>query len=71
MGGDMNQKETGKRIRSARTQRGLTQKQLAGATGIHERTLRNYENGTTQPHGVFLRVLQEALDLNPSTKEVE
>ena len=62
--------EIGRRIRAARKRFGLTQRQLAAATGIHERTLRSYEAGATEPHGVFLRALQEALDLNPSTKEV-
>jgi len=66
----MDQKEMGKRIRSARIQCGLTQKQLAGATGIHERTLRNYETGATRPSGVFARALQEALGMNLQTEVI-
>jgi len=66
----MTKQGAGEQIRAARERQGLTQKQLAGATGIHERTIRSYEAGTTEPHGVFLRALQEALELNQSTKGV-
>jgi len=66
----MNQKEAGKEIRAARERRGLTQKQLAGATGIHERTLRNYETGATRPSGVFARALEEALGVNLSSEVI-
>ena len=66
----MNQKEAGKEIRAAREMQGLTQKQLAGATGIHERTLRNYETGATNPSGVFARALEEALGVNLSSEVI-
>jgi len=66
----MNQKEAGKKIRAARERRGLTQKQLADATGIHERTLRNYETGSTRPSGVFARALEEALGVNLSSEVI-
>ena len=37
------------KIRNARTVRGLSQKDLAAATGITERTIQNYETGASLP----------------------
>lgn len=39
----------GKRIRELRTQRGLTQPQLAAQLGMSLRTVKNYELGTSLP----------------------
>lgn len=39
----------GEKIRNARTAKGMSQKDLAKATGISERTIQNYEMGVRMP----------------------
>ena len=39
----------GEKIRNARTAKGMSQKELAKATGISERTIQNYEMGARMP----------------------
>jgi DNA-binding XRE family transcriptional regulator len=56
--------EIGSIIRSSRTRRGWTQSQLAEASNVSVRTIREMEAGrTSRPHPHTLRLLRRALDL--------
>jgi transcriptional regulator with XRE-family HTH domain len=54
-------------VRAARVAAGLTQEQLAHATGVVLRTVAGWESGETeQPEGQNLRALAKALDKDPA-----
>ncbi|RHU91684.1 XRE family transcriptional regulator [Clostridium sp. OM07-10AC] len=55
---------TGKKIKLIRTFRGLTQKKLGEACGIHEVAIRKYESGKNIPKPEQLRKIAEALNVN-------
>ena len=55
---------TGKKIKLIRTFRGLTQKELGEACGIHEVAIRKYELGKNIPKPEQLRKIAEALNVN-------
>ena len=55
---------TGKKIKLIRTFRGLTQKELGEACGIHEVAIRKYELGKNIPKLEQLRKIAEALNVN-------
>ena len=55
---------TGKKIKLIRTFRGLTQKELGEACGIHEVAIRKYELGKNLPKTEQLRKIAEALNVN-------
>ena len=54
---------TGKKIKLIRTFRGLTQKELGEACGIHEVAIRKYELGKNIPKPEQLRKIAEALNV--------
>ena len=58
----------GEKVRAARKERGLSQKELAQMTGIAVRTIINYESGSRMPKSKdsYYR-LAEALDIDPSS----
>ena len=55
---------TGKKIKLIRTFRGLTQKELGEACGIHEVAIRKYELGKNLPKPEQLRKIADALGVN-------
>ena len=55
---------TGKKIKLIRTFRGLTQKELGEACGIHEVAIRKYELGKNLPKPEQLRKIADALVVN-------
>ena len=55
---------TGKKIKLIRTFRGLTQKELGEACGIHEVAIRKYELVKKLPKPEQLRKIAEALNVN-------
>lgn len=55
---------TGKKIKLIRTFRGLTQKELGEACGIHEVAIRKYELGKNIPKPEQLRKIAQALNVN-------
>ena len=55
---------TGKKIKLIRTFRGLTQKELGEACGIHEVAIRKYELGKNVPKPEQLRKIADALGVN-------
>lgn len=57
----MNFKENLKRIR---TERNLTQEQLANLIGVSKFTIRNYEQGQREPSLELLESLVKALECN-------
>jgi len=52
------------RIKQARTQKGLTQGDLARKTGIHQKAIFKYENGQVLPNADNLKKLVEALEVS-------
>ncbi len=56
---------TGKKIKLIRTFRGLTQKELGEACGIHEVAIRKYELGKNIPKPEQLRCLR---NVHPATR---
>ena len=52
----------GKRIKARRKEKGLTQKQLALASGFYEGQIQNYELGMNIPRPVTLKKIANALD---------
>lgn len=55
----------GTRIKEIRKQKGLTQQQLAEATGLNLRTIQRVESGQTIPRGHTLQALARALECTP------
>jgi transcriptional regulator with XRE-family HTH domain len=56
--------EFGVRLRAARDRRGMTQAQLAEATGAYPSQISNYENGEKVPEGETMVSLADALDVS-------
>jgi transcriptional regulator with XRE-family HTH domain len=56
---------TGERIRKARIDKGLTQKQLGELCGIAEPNIRKYELGTQNPKIGTVRRIADALAIDP------
>lgn len=54
----------GERIRYCREKRGMTQQQLAEASGIHPVSIRKYETDRMEPQSKQLRRLAEALNIS-------
>lgn len=54
----------GEKIRFARKEKGLTQKDLARLSGVAEISIRNYENGKRQPRAEQLAMVAAALQIN-------
>ena len=63
--------DTGKKIKLIRTFRGLTQKELGEACGIHEVAIRKYELGKNLPKPEQLRKIAEALNALYNKEVVE
>lgn len=59
---------TGKKIKLIRTFRGLTQKELGEACGIHEAAIRKYELGKNIPKPEQLRKIAEVLNVNVNSQ---
>lgn len=59
------QETLGKYLRKLRTQRGLTQRQVADATGIEQNRLSQWENDQYTPRGRTLRPLETFFGLAP------
>ena len=57
----------GKRIRDARKECGLTQKELADQTGLAAKTIQNIENGRKNPSYDTLARLMGRLGISPDT----
>lgn len=57
---------TGEKIRSARKERGLTQREFAEKIGIAEPTLRKYESDRLNPKIETLLKISDAADCDPS-----
>lgn len=55
------------RLRDMRVQAGITQKGLASAVGINERSIQNYELGTRKPNN--MEVVQKIADALHTTTE--
>lgn len=60
----------GQRIRELRKRRGMTQKELAEASGIGESALRSYELGARYPKDTYLGSIARALNVRPEAFEV-
>lgn len=56
----------GERIKAARKNAGMTQKQLGELAGIAEPTIRRYELGKLNPKFETLAKIAEALKVNPA-----
>lgn len=56
----------GNRVRLARTRRGLTQRQLADMTGVHQPTIAAVESGKRSPSTAVRTALERALRQRPS-----
>lgn len=54
----------GKRLREARQAKGLSQRHLGAALGLHQSTLAGYEAGVRQPDNAILVRLAEVLDVS-------
>ncbi len=52
---------SGERLKEMREKKGLSQKELAGITGLSVRTIYRYEAGDTQPDQGKMRLLFDAL----------
>lgn len=56
----------GERIRKIRTEKGMTQKQVAEACGMADSAVRKYESGAQKPKLDTIIRLAKALDVSPS-----
>ena len=68
--GEVDRQLMGQRIRELRKRRGMTQKELAEASGIGESALRSFELGARYPKDVYLRSIARALHVRPEAFEV-
>lgn len=57
----------GRSIRTLRSKRNLTQKELAELSGVSESSLRSYELGTRYPKAECIVAIAEALGVPPET----
>ena len=55
----------GEKIRKFRTEKGLSQKELAKMTGLSEPAIRNYELGNRTPSDKQIGAIAGALDISP------
>lgn len=55
----------GEKIRKFRTEKGLSQKELAKMAGLSEPAIRNYELGNRTPSDKQIDAIAGALDINP------
>lgn len=62
---DMQQDGFAKRLQQVRLERNYTQQQLANITHISVQTIRNYEQGVSEPISLYLLELAKALDVTP------
>ena len=58
--------DLGLKIKNARKNKGLTQKQLAQILGVSVITIQNYENSRRNPSVDVLKKISEILDVNTS-----
>lgn len=68
--GEVDRQLMGQRIRELRKRRGMTQRELAEASGIGESALRSFELGARYPKEVYLRSIARALRVRPEAFEV-
>lgn len=68
--GEVDRRLMGQRIRELRKRRGMTQKELAEASGIGESALRSFELGARYPKDVYLSSIARALRVRPEAFEV-
>lgn len=59
-------KRTGKKIREARIQKGITQKKLANLCGMYDSQIRKYESGKVEPKIETLQKIADALEVSLS-----
>ncbi|MGI8866246.1 MAG: helix-turn-helix domain-containing protein [Rubrobacteraceae bacterium] len=57
----------GDKLKDLRTQRALTQQELADKAGIGKNTVNRIERNDTEPHMSTLRKIAKALDVAPAT----
>ncbi len=57
----------GDKLKDLRTQRALTQQELADKAGVGKNTVNRIERNDTEPHMSTLRKLAEALGVDPAT----
>ena len=62
--------DLGDKIKSARTQKGITQKELAEKTGLTERTIQRIENHEVEPSVYSLNKISEILSFNFKTEKM-
>lgn len=58
--------ETGKLIKELRTQKGMTQEELAEKTEVSVRTIQRIENGAVDPRAYTLQMIAKALEVEYS-----
>lgn len=58
--------EIGRRLKSLRTRKLLTQEELATKAGLRWQTISDIENGRSSPRFKTLRALAQALEVDPS-----
>lgn len=56
--------DLGDKIKSARSAKGMTQKELAGLTGLSERTIQRIENHEVEPSGYSLNKISDVLEFD-------
>ena len=62
--------DLGDKIKSARTQKGITQKELAEKTGLTVRTIQRIENHEVEPSVYSLNKISEILSFNFKTEKM-
>ena len=58
--------DLGDKIKSARSAKGMTQKELADSTGLSERTIQRIENNEVKPSLYSVKAISDALELASS-----
>ena len=56
--------DVGEKIKSARSAKGMTQKELADSTGLSERTIQRIENHEVEPSGYSLSKISDVLEFD-------
>ena len=62
--------DLGDQIKAARAQKGITQKELAGKTGLTERTIQRIENHEVEPSVYSLNKISEILTFDFTTEKL-
>lgn len=62
--------DLGDKIKAARTQKGITQKELAEKTGLTERTIQRIENHEVEPSVYSLNKISEILSFDFKTEKL-